>query len=174
MAMGQRRVKADGATKTAAMDRSQLQWGRSSRGNCKARGMGQRGNGDGARGLGQLQWQCNSNGNGVETSKRGNGDGAMATARSIDCNGNGARGLGHWGNSDSECNGKGAKRSIVFLSKRNVYVVLQRKTSTIVVDENVQNMWTAIISDVLRSNKTCMFCSGILFGVSYLYSKVEF
>jgi hypothetical protein len=55
----------------------------------------------------------------------------------------------------------------------DVYVVLQRKTSTIVVDETMQNVWRAIIRDVLRSNKTCMICSKIVFGVSYLYSKVE-
>jgi hypothetical protein len=55
----------------------------------------------------------------------------------------------------------------------DVYVVLQRKTSTIVVDETVQNVWTASIRDVLRSNKTCMICSRIVFGVSELYSKVE-
>jgi hypothetical protein len=48
----------------------------------------------------------------------------------------------------------------------NVHVVLQRKTSTIVVDENVQNVWTANIRDVLCSNKTGMMWSGILFGVS--------
>jgi hypothetical protein len=54
-----------------------------------------------------------------------------------------------------------------------VYVVLQRKTSTIVVDETVQNVWTANIRDVLRLNKTCMICSRIVFGVSELYSKVE-
>jgi hypothetical protein len=55
----------------------------------------------------------------------------------------------------------------------NVYVVLQHKTLKIVVDETMQNVWMAIIRDVLRSNKTCMFCSKIVFGVSYLYSKVE-
>jgi hypothetical protein len=55
----------------------------------------------------------------------------------------------------------------------DVYVVLQHKTSTIVVDETVQNVWRAIIRDVLRSNKTCMICSKFVFGVSYLYSKVE-
>jgi hypothetical protein len=64
----------------------------------------------------------------------------------------------------------GQRRS---MDQRNVYVVLQRKTSTIVVDETVQNVWRAIIRDVLRSNKTCMICSKIVFGVSYLYSKVE-
>jgi hypothetical protein len=42
-----------------------------------------------------------------------------------------------------------------------------------VVDETVQNVWTADIPDVLRWNKTCMICSGIVFGVSELYSKVE-
>jgi hypothetical protein len=49
----------------------------------------------------------------------------------------------------------------------DVYVVLQRKTSTIVVDETVQNVWMANIRDVLRSNKTGMMCSRILFRVSY-------
>jgi hypothetical protein len=48
----------------------------------------------------------------------------------------------------------------------DVYVVLQRKTSTIVVDETVQNVWTANIRDILRSNKTGMMWSGIVFGVS--------
>jgi hypothetical protein len=68
-------------------------------------------------------------------------------------------------------------RTVIAMGQRgvggDVYVVLQRKTSTIVVDENVQNVWTADIPDVLRWNKTCMICSGIVFGVSYLYSKVE-
>jgi hypothetical protein len=45
--------------------------------------------------------------------------------------------------------------------------------SCIVVVENVQNVWTAIIREVVPANKTCMFCSGISFGVSYLYSKLE-
>jgi hypothetical protein len=38
---------------------------------------------------------------------------------------------------------------------------------------NVQNVWTAIIREVVPANKTGMMCPGILFGVSYLYSKVE-
>jgi hypothetical protein len=36
----------------------------------------------------------------------------------------------------------------------------------IVVDETVQNVWTANIRDILRSNKTGMMWSGIVFGVS--------
>jgi hypothetical protein len=64
-------------------------------------------------------------------------------------------------------------RSIVFLSKRNVYVLFRGSMSSIVVVENVQNVWTAIIREVVPANKTCMICSKIVFGVSYLYSKVE-
>jgi hypothetical protein len=79
----------------------------------------------------------------------------------------------HWGTgagaTEQCCNGNGATIYRVVL----LYVVLQRKTSTIVVDETVQNVWTANIPDVLRWNKTCMICSGIVFGVSELYSKVE-
>jgi hypothetical protein len=66
---------------------------------------------------------------------------AMATAM--------AMGQGEWGNSNGE-----------------TYVLLQQKTSTIVVDQTVQTVWTADIHDVLCSNKTCMMWSGILFGVS--------
>jgi hypothetical protein len=108
---------------------------------------------------------CNGNGDGGDRS-------IVATAtgqrrRSIVSNG--ATALGHWGNSN---------RTVLQWQWQwgvggDVYVVLQGKTSTIVVDENVQNVWRAIIRDVLRSNKTCMFCSKIVFGVSYLYSKVE-
>jgi hypothetical protein len=58
-------------------------------------------------------------------------------------------GQGEWGNSNGE-----------------TYVLLQQKTSTIVVDQTVQTVWTADIHDVLCSNKTCMMWSGILFGVS--------
>jgi hypothetical protein len=53
----------------------------------------------------------------------------------------------------------GQQRSIV------LYVVLQRKTLTIVVDETMQNVWTANICDILCWNKTCMMWSGILSGV---------
>jgi hypothetical protein len=60
-----------------------------------------------------------------------------------------AMGQGEWGNSNGE-----------------TYVLLQQKTSTIVVDQTVQTVWTADIHDVLCSNKTCMMWSGILFGVS--------
>jgi hypothetical protein len=67
-------------------------------------------------------------------------------------NGNGERGLGHWGRGtgaiatdqccNSNCNGNGNNRSIMFVS--------QRKTPTIVVVENVQNVWLTNIPDVLR------------------------
>jgi hypothetical protein len=79
----------------------------------------------------QLQWQWHW----------GRGTGAGAT---------GARAMGQreqW----QWCNGD--RITIVLL-----YVVLQRKTSTIVVDETVQNVWTANIRD--GSNKTCMMWSG--------------
>jgi hypothetical protein len=122
---------------------------------------------------GQLQWQW----------QWGNGDGetGQQRRRSIDrnCNCNGTTGataiamaMGHWGtgNRTVVAMAMGQRRSI---DQRNVYVVLQRKTSTIVVDETMQNVWRANIPDVLRSNKTGMMCPGILFGVSYLYSKVE-
>jgi hypothetical protein len=128
-------------------------------------------NGTGALG----NWgNCNSNGNGA-TARR---NGATATATAID------RSQWQWGT------GAGATAIAMALGHRSrgnrtviamgqggvggdVYVVLQHKTSTIVVDETVQNVWRAIIRDVLRSNKTCMICSKIVFGVSYLYSKVE-
>jgi hypothetical protein len=80
--------------------------------------------------------------------------------------------MGHWGTGNRTviAMAMGQRRSI---DQRNVYGVLQRKTSTIVVDETMQNVWRANIPDVLRSNKAGMMCPGILFGVSYLYSKVE-
>jgi hypothetical protein len=127
----------------------QRQWG--NRSNC---------NGNGA--LGNWGNSCNSNGNGATaTAKRGNGDGDRSVAI--------AMALGHRSRGN---------RTVIAMGQRgvggDVYVVLQRKTSTIVVDETVQNAWTAIIRDVLGWNKTCMIsCSGILFGVSYLYWKVE-
>jgi hypothetical protein len=65
--------------------------------------------------------------------QRGNGNGALGQQKQ-----------GHWGNGNG-----GQRRSI---DHRNVYVVLQHKTSTIVVDETVQNVWTADIP---------AFCAGI-------------
>jgi hypothetical protein len=87
----------------------------------------------------------------------------------IDCSGARATAMGqqqrqqqwhwHWGRANGG-NGNGDCIAIV------LDVVLQPKTSTLVVDENVQNVWTANIPDVLRWNKACMLCSGILLGVS--------
>jgi hypothetical protein len=66
----------------------------------------------------------------------GTGAGAAGAAGAI------AMSLGQWGNCNSNCNGNGVQRWIMLL--------LQRKTSTIVVVENVQNVWMANIPDVLR------------------------
>jgi hypothetical protein len=41
----------------------------------------------------------------------------------------------------------------------NLCVLLQRKTSTIVVVQSVQNVWSTIIHEVVCSNKTGPFCS---------------
>jgi hypothetical protein len=85
--------------------------------------------------------------------------------------------LQHQGGTGARATEQCCNRTVIAMGKwgmgGDVYVVLQRKTSTIVVDETMQNVWTAIIRDVLRSNKTCMICSRIVFGVSELYSKVE-
>jgi hypothetical protein len=159
-------------------------------------------NGDNGNGASQLQWQWGKKTGAIAMGHWGKSNrsnrrqwqwGNGAHDRSIvflsccngdgdrNCNGNGAKGLGqlqlqlqwHWGTgagaTEQCCNGNGATIYRVVL----LYVVLQRKTSTIVVDETVQNVWTANIPDVLRWNKTCMICSGIVFGVSELYSKVE-
>jgi hypothetical protein len=136
--------------------------------------------------MGQEDWgNCNGNGDRsyfdrvarteTATARR---NGATATATAID------RSQWQWGT------GAGAtaiamalghrsrgNRTVIAMGQQgvggDVYVVLQHKTSTIVVDETMQNVWTAIIPDVLGWNKTCMICSGIVFRVSYLYSKVE-
>jgi hypothetical protein len=93
-----------------------------------------------ARGMGQL-------GNGDSNDQLIDCNGAMAIAIAM------ALGQGHWGTgaTDQCCNGNGATIDrMIVLS----HVVLQRKTSTIVVDETVQNVWTANIREVLRSNRT--------------------
>jgi hypothetical protein len=149
-----------------------LQWGNDGNGATGATaiamghwGTGATGAGATAMAMGQRRWR--------------NGATATAIDRNCNCNGNGATGataiamaMGHWGTGNRTviAMAMGQRRSI---NQRNVYVVLQRKTSTIVVDETMQNVWRANIPDVLRSNKTGMMCPGILFGVSYLYSKVE-
>jgi hypothetical protein len=69
------------------------------------------------------------------------------------CNGTGAQ---EQGQQDSDCNGATGRW-------RLCVCCIAAQTSTIVVDETVQNVWTAIIRDVLRWNKTCMICSGIVF-----------
>jgi hypothetical protein len=85
---------------------------------------------------------------------------AMATI-DRNCNGNGERGLGQWqwhwsrGNRTVIAMAMG-QRSIVFLSKRNVYVLFRGSMSWIVVDKNVQNLWTAMIQEFGPRNKTCM------------------
>jgi hypothetical protein len=66
--------------------------------------------------------------------------------------------MGQWGNGD---------RMVL------LYVLFRGSMSCIVVVENVLNVWTAIIREVVPANKTCMICSGIVFGVSKLYTKVE-
>jgi hypothetical protein len=79
--------------------------------------------------------------------------------------------LGHWGNRSR------GNRTVIAMGQRgvggDVYVLFRGSMSCIVVVENVQNVWTAIIREVVPANKTCMICSRIVFGVSYLYSKVE-
>jgi hypothetical protein len=123
-------------------------------GNCNDSGAGHWGRGNGAGATGATEQCCN---------------GATATA-TIDqqqwINSTGA--LGQWGRSNG-ATGAGATVTVIAMGQRRsivLCVVLQRKTSTIVVDETMQNVWTANIRDVLCWTKTCMMWSGILFRVS--------
>jgi hypothetical protein len=86
-----------------------------------------------------------------QTSKRGNGDGgdrslaiAMATAIQAGATGATSMALGHWSN----CNGNGARATTI--DGISIVLLSQRKTSTIVVVENVQNVWLTNTPDVLR------------------------
>jgi hypothetical protein len=96
------------------------------------------------------------------TGQRGNGDDRSISIvlqwrrrrRSIDrnynYNGTGAGALGHWGKSKSNCNCNGSNGNGATIDRIvSLYVVLQRKTSTIVVVKNVQNVWMTNIPDVL-------------------------
>jgi hypothetical protein len=155
---------------------------------------GDNGNGNGARATGQqrrsinqLQWHWGSGAGAtaiamgqwfyteaqnVETGQQGDGGdrsqlqwpwgkrtGAMAMA------------LGHRnrGNRTVIAMAMG-QRWIVFLSKCNVYVLFRGSMSCIVVVENVQNVWTAIISEVVPVNKTCMIWSVLGNGPNEIYS----
>jgi hypothetical protein len=129
--------------------------------------------------MGQRRWRKGA-------TATGNGATAMIDRFRSCCNGDGdsdrsiaitmGLGQGHWG-TGARATEQCCNRTVIAMGQGgvggDVYVVLQHKTSTIVVDETMQNVWTAIIRDVLGWNKTCMICSGIVFGVSYLYSKVE-
>jgi hypothetical protein len=74
--------------------------------------------------------------------------------------------MGHWGRSNRS---KGTGATVIAMAmamghgRRCVCCIAAQK---IVVDETVQNVWTANIRDILRSNKTGMMWSGIVFGVS--------
>jgi hypothetical protein len=66
--------------------------------------------------------------------------------------------LGHWGKSKSNCNCNGSNGNGATIDRIvSLYVVLQRKTSTIVVVKNVQNVWMTNIPDVLCWIKTGPF-----------------
>jgi hypothetical protein len=99
----------------------------------------------------QLQWQWRSYFDRVATAT------GQRRRRSMDrnYNGTGAGALGHWGNSNCNCNGNGNGATIDRIL--SLYVVLQRKTSTIVVVKNVQNVWMTNIPDVLCWIKTGPF-----------------
>jgi hypothetical protein len=71
-----------------------------------------------------------------------------------------APGQGHWGRGNCNSNGAMGDRMVL------LYVLFRGSMSCIVVVENVQNVWTAIICEVVPANKTGMMWSGILFGVS--------
>jgi hypothetical protein len=101
---------------------------------------------------------------------------AMGQLGDSDCNGTGDDQLiGCNGTTGAGATGAGATGAMAMgqWGATTIYriaiilcAVLQRKASTIVVDETAQNMWTANIHDVVCSNKTCMMWSGILFRVS--------
>jgi hypothetical protein len=94
--------------------------------------------------------RSNCNGTGYDQLIGCNGTGAGATGAGA----TGAMAMGQWG------------ATTIYRIAIILCAVLQRKASTIVVDETAQNMWTANIHDVVCSNKTCMMWSGILFRVS--------
>jgi hypothetical protein len=106
----------------------------------------------------QQQWQRRQN---VETGQRRRGNGNGAIDRSIAM----VMGQEDWGNCNGKpnCSSNGAtamamgQRSIVFLLKRNKYVLFRGSMSCIVVGENVQNVWTAIICEVVPAIKTGPF-----------------
>jgi hypothetical protein len=111
----------------------QRQWGTS---NCNCNGTGAGATGAGALGYwGNSDSDCNGNGDRISIvlqRRRGNGDGGVQSIA-----------MGQWGNSN---------RTVLKWQwgvGGDVYVVLQRKTSTIVVVKNVQNVWMTNIRDVL-------------------------
>jgi hypothetical protein len=100
----------------------------------------------------QLQWQWRSYFDRV----------AMATGqrrrRSIDRNYNGTGAgalLGHWGKSNSNCNCNGNRNGATINRSSDSFI--SGSMSCIVVVENVQNMWTAIIREVVPAIKTGPF-----------------
>jgi hypothetical protein len=104
-----------------------------------------------------------------KTSKRGNGDGgdrSIAIAMAI--------GKEDWGNGN--CNGTGAMGQLQQQLQwqwgvgGDVYVLFRGSMSCIVVDENVQNVWTAILREVVPVNKTCMIWSVFGNGPNEIYS----
>jgi hypothetical protein len=52
----------------------------------------------------------------------------------------------------------------------DVYIFLQGPMSWIVVDKNVQNVWTAMIHEFGPRNKTGMIWSKIWDGINEIYS----
>jgi hypothetical protein len=112
----------------------------------------QRGNGATAM-IDRFQSCCNGDGD-------GDGDRSIAITITMGLGqghwGTGA--LGHWGKSKSNCNCNGSNGNGATIDRIvSLYVVLQRKTSTIVVVKNVQNVWMTNIPDVLCWIKTGPF-----------------
>jgi hypothetical protein len=93
---------------------------------------------------------------------------ATATA-AIDCNGTGATAiamaLGHRSRGN---------RTVIAMGQwgvgSDVYVLCRGSMSWIVVDKNVQNVWTAMIHEVVPRNKTCMIWSVLGDGPNEIYS----